>query len=71
LENEKEGETMSKIKIDSGGAFLYSMLMGLVAAVVGEKVNFMAAAWVSRVNFNPPLFLIALGLSASTSLMSH
>ena len=62
---------MSKIKIDSGGAFLYPMLMVLVGAVVGGKANFMAAAWVSRVNFKPPLFLIALGLSVSTSQMSH
>lgn len=52
---------MSKIKIDTGAAFLYPMPMVLVGAVVEGKPNFMAAAWVSRVNFKPPLFLIALG----------
>jgi flavin reductase (DIM6/NTAB) family NADH-FMN oxidoreductase RutF len=52
---------MSKIKIDSGAAFLYPMPMVLVGSVVEGKANFMAAAWVSRVNFKPPLMLIALG----------
>jgi flavin reductase (DIM6/NTAB) family NADH-FMN oxidoreductase RutF len=52
---------MNKIKIDNVGAFLYPMPMVLVGAVVGGKANFMAAAWVTRVNFKPPLLLIALG----------
>lgn len=52
---------MAKIKIDSGAAFLYPMPMVLVGAVVEGKVNFMAVGWVSRVNFKPPLFGIALG----------
>lgn len=52
---------MGKIKIDSGAAFLYPMPMVLVGAVVEEKANFMAVGWVSRVNFKPPLFGIALG----------
>jgi flavin reductase (DIM6/NTAB) family NADH-FMN oxidoreductase RutF len=52
---------MSKIKIDSGAAFLYPMPMVLVGAVVEGRANFMAAAWVARVNYKPPLFLIALG----------
>jgi flavin reductase (DIM6/NTAB) family NADH-FMN oxidoreductase RutF len=52
---------MGKIKIDSGAAFLYPMPMVLVGSVVEEKANFMAVAWVSRVNFKPPLFGIALG----------
>jgi flavin reductase (DIM6/NTAB) family NADH-FMN oxidoreductase RutF len=52
---------MDKIKIDTGAAFLYPMPMVLVGAMVGGKANFMAAAWVARVNFKPPLFLIALG----------
>ena len=52
---------MNKVKIDSGAAFLYPMPMVLVGSVVEGKANFMAAAWVSRVNFKPPLFLIALG----------
>jgi len=49
-----------QIKMDSGAAFLYPMPMVLV--VCGRrKANFMAAAWVTRVNFKPPLMLIALG----------
>jgi flavin reductase (DIM6/NTAB) family NADH-FMN oxidoreductase RutF len=52
---------MDKIKIDSGAAFLYPMPMVLVGSVVEGKANFMAAAWVARVNYKPPLFLIALG----------
>jgi flavin reductase (DIM6/NTAB) family NADH-FMN oxidoreductase RutF len=52
---------MSKIKLDSGAAFLYPMPMVLVGSVVEGKPNFMAAAWVSRVNFKPPLLLVALG----------
>jgi flavin reductase (DIM6/NTAB) family NADH-FMN oxidoreductase RutF len=52
---------MEKITIDSGAAFLFPMPMVLVGSVVKGKVNFMAAAWVSRVNFKPPLFAIALG----------
>src|SRR5512136_2783435 len=51
---------MDKIKIDAGAAFLYPMPMVLVGSVVGGKPNFMAVGWVSRVNFNPPLFAIAL-----------
>jgi flavin reductase (DIM6/NTAB) family NADH-FMN oxidoreductase RutF len=52
---------MEKIKIDSGAAFLYPMPMVLVGSVVEGKANFMAVGWVSRVNFKPPLFAIALG----------
>jgi flavin reductase (DIM6/NTAB) family NADH-FMN oxidoreductase RutF len=52
---------MAKITIDPSAAFLYPMPMVLVGAVVEGKANFMAAGWVSRVNFKPPLFAIALG----------
>lgn len=52
---------MKKITIDSGAAFLYPMPMVLVGSVVGGRANFMAVAWVTRVNFKPPLFAIALG----------
>jgi len=37
------------------------MPMVLVGAVVDGKANFMAAAWVCRVNAKPPMFSIALG----------
>ena len=52
---------MEKIKIDNSAAFLYPMPMVLVGSVVEAKANFMAVGWVSRVNFKPPLFAIALG----------
>ena len=52
---------MKKITIDSGAAFLYPMPMVLVGSVVAGKANFMAVAWVTRVNFKPPLLAIALG----------
>lgn len=52
---------MKKITIDSGAAFLYPMPIVLVGAVVEEKANFMAVAWVSRVNSKPPLFAVAIG----------
>lgn len=52
---------MKKITIDTSAAFLYPMPMVLVGSVVAGKANFMAVAWVSRVNYMPPLFAIALG----------
>lgn len=52
---------MKKISLDSSAAFLSPMPMVLVGAVVEGKANFMAVAWVSRVNFKPALFAIALG----------
>jgi len=51
---------MEKIKIDSN-AFVYPMPMTLVGAVVDGKPNFLAAAWVTRVNFKPPMIMVALG----------
>ena len=52
---------MEKIKIESSDAFVYPMPMTIIGAVVDGKPNFMAAAWVSRVNFKPPMMMIALG----------
>ena len=52
---------MKKIKIETSSAFLYPMPMVLVGSVVEGKANFMAVGWVSRVNFKPPLFAVALG----------
>ena len=49
-----------KIQI-SGNAFLYPMPMVLVGAMVEGKPNYMAVAWVSRVNYEPPLLGIAIG----------
>lgn len=52
---------MQKIKIETSSAFLYPMPMVLVGSVVEGKANFMAVGWVSRVNFKPNLFGVALG----------
>jgi len=52
---------VDKIKIDRSAAFLYPMPMVLVGSVLEGRANFMAVGWVSRVNFKPPLFAIALG----------
>ena len=40
---------MSKIKIDSN-AFTYPMPMTLVGAMVNNRPNFLAVAWVTRGN---------------------
>jgi flavin reductase (DIM6/NTAB) family NADH-FMN oxidoreductase RutF len=52
---------MNKIRIETGAAFLYPMPMVLVGSVVEGKANFMAVGWVSRVNFKPSMYSIALG----------
>ena len=51
---------MSKTKIPNN-AFVYPMPMTLIGAEVDGKPNFMAAAWVTRCNPNPPMILAALG----------
>jgi flavin reductase (DIM6/NTAB) family NADH-FMN oxidoreductase RutF len=40
---------------------VYPMAMTLICAEVDGKPNFLAAAWVSRVNYKPPLIAMALG----------
>jgi flavin reductase (DIM6/NTAB) family NADH-FMN oxidoreductase RutF len=52
---------MDKIKIENIDAYVYPMPMTIIGAVVAGKPNFMAAAWVARVNFKPPMMMIALG----------
>jgi flavin reductase (DIM6/NTAB) family NADH-FMN oxidoreductase RutF len=49
---------MEKVKFDNN-VFVYPMPMVLFGSVVEGKANFMAAAWVARVNFNPPLIAVA------------
>ena len=44
---------MGKVKIDVN-ACLYPMPMTLVGATVENRPNFLAVAWVARVNFRPP-----------------
>ncbi|MFH0729860.1 MAG: flavin reductase family protein [Pseudomonadota bacterium] len=51
---------MEKVKIDTN-VFGYPMPTVLVGSVVRGKANFMAVAWISRVNFKPPMIAVGLG----------
>ena len=51
---------MEKIKI-TNQAFLYPMPMSVVGTVLDGKVNYMAAAWITRTNAAPPRIGAALG----------
>ncbi len=51
---------MGKIRI-ANNAFVYPMPMVVVGAVVDGKTNYLAVAWVCRVNFEPPMIGVALG----------
>lgn len=51
---------MSKKKIGAQ-AFLYPMPMVVVGSLVKGTPNYLAAAWITRVNFNPPMIGVALG----------
>ena len=61
---------MGKVKV-ANGIIGYPMPMTVVGAEVEGKANFMAVAWVSRVNFNPPLIAVALGKSHFTNKGIH
>jgi flavin reductase (DIM6/NTAB) family NADH-FMN oxidoreductase RutF len=58
---------MKKIPIDLN-CFPYPMPMTLIGALVEGRPNFLAAAWISRVNYQPPLIAVALGESHYTNL---
>lgn len=51
---------MRKVEINKN-AFVYPMPMTLVGSVVNGRPNFMAVAWVNRVNYEPPMIGVALG----------
>jgi flavin reductase (DIM6/NTAB) family NADH-FMN oxidoreductase RutF len=57
---------MVKIKIDDGD-FGYPMPVTLVGATVNGKPNFMAVAWLSRVNYSPTYLAIAIGRKHHTT----
>ena len=61
---------MSKTRIDNN-AFTYPMPMTLVGAMVDGKPNFLAVAWVTRVNFRPPMIAVALGRTHHTNPGIH
>jgi flavin reductase (DIM6/NTAB) family NADH-FMN oxidoreductase RutF len=50
---------MAKINLGPN-AFIYPMPVTLVGARVEGKPNFLAVAWVTRVNYKPPLLAVAL-----------
>jgi len=57
---------MVKMKLDDGD-FGYPMPVTLVGATVDGKPNFMAVAWVSRVNYSPTYLAIAIGRKHHTT----
>lgn len=57
---------MEKIRLDTP-VFLYPMPMTLVGAMVDDRPNWLAAAWVTPVNFSPLYFGVALGKGHHTS----
>jgi flavin reductase (DIM6/NTAB) family NADH-FMN oxidoreductase RutF len=61
---------MKKLEIDLN-AFLYPMPMTIIGSVVQGRVNFMAAAWVTRVNHKPPMIAVALGNNHYTNIGIH
>jgi len=50
---------MDKINIGANSLF-YPMPVSLVGALVQGRPNFLAVAWVSRVNLDPPIVAVAL-----------
>lgn len=58
------------VKIENN-AFGFPMPMVVVGAEVEGQANFLAVAWVSRVNFNPPLIAVALGKPHHTNKGIH
>ena len=57
---------MEKVRIDRN-AFVYPMPMVILGAVVDGRPNYMAVAWVNRVNYHPPLIAVACGRAHHTN----
>jgi flavin reductase (DIM6/NTAB) family NADH-FMN oxidoreductase RutF len=51
---------MTKVKFDPS-LTVYPMPVCLVGANVKGRPNFMAVAWFSKVNYSPPMMMVALG----------
>ncbi len=56
---------MARVSIDPS-LFVPLMPVALVGSVVRGKPNFMAAAWLSRVNYQPPILSVALNANHYT-----
>lgn len=61
---------MARVKIEPN-AFVYPMPMVLIGTTVENRANFMAVAWVSRVNARPPMIGVALGKNHYTNAGIH
>ena len=62
---------MEKIKIDDIHGCLYPMPMTVVGATVKGEPNYLAVAWVCRVNVAPPMMGAALGKRHHTNKGIH
>lgn len=51
---------MAKLKIKNGFTG-YPMPVVMIGAKVADQPNFMTAAWITRVNFEPPIMAVTLG----------
>lgn len=51
---------MAKVSL-APGLFIPPMPVSLVGAQVDGKPNFMTVAWLTRVNFDPPMLAVAIG----------
>jgi flavin reductase (DIM6/NTAB) family NADH-FMN oxidoreductase RutF len=65
LSNLKEVYGKEKLRIDAN-VFMYPMPVVLLGATVNGKPNFMAVAWISRVNANPPMLAIGINRAHHT-----
>lgn len=54
-------------KVNLGNQVVPPMPVALVGAMVEGKANFMTTAWLSRVNFKPPMLVVALNKGHLTS----
>ncbi len=66
IDGNQKGGDMEKIKLDNSTR-VFSMPMVVVGAVVEGKNNYLAVAWVSWVNSNPPMIGVALGKGHHTN----
>ena len=57
---------MTRVQLGAN-AFVYPMPVTLVGANVGGKANFLAVAWINRVNFKPPIVAMGLGKGHHTN----
>jgi len=57
---------MKKVKLGAS-SFSYPMPMMLVGTSKDNRVNFMPLAWMSRVNYRPPMLAVAVNKRHYTS----